>query len=115
MPHIIVEYSKNIEEKVDVAPLLGGMHAALADAGVDEGRIKSRAVAMNHSVVGNHGVNAGQMVHITLLLLAGRDNATKAQYSQPLHALAKQSVTKEFPNCAVTLEVRDMDAENYIL
>ena len=114
MPHIILEYSSDLETKTDIQSLLEGMHDALSNEGVDRSRIKTRAIAVPHYVVGNDG-KEGSMAHITLLLLEGRDDATKKQYSMPIHQLVKDQLTKNIPNAAVTLEVRDMDKENYIL
>lgn len=115
MPHVIVEYSQNIEDKVDVPHMLSTMHQALASEGVDQSRIKTRGICVSHSVVGDARANEGQMLHITLLLLEGRDDDTKKQYALPLHSAAKAAVQETFPDCAVTLEVRDMDSGTYIL
>ena len=115
MPHIVLEYSQHIEDQIDVPVLLTSMHEALAAEGVDKSRIKTRGVLLAHSVVGNDAADIGQMVHITLLLLEGRDEATKKQYSVPLHKIAKNMIVVKFPNCAVTLEVRDMEQASYIL
>lgn len=114
MPHIIVEYSPNLEPEVNIAVLLPSMHAALASQGVDSARIKTRATALNHYVVGDKG-NVGAMMHITLLLLEGRDDETKQQYSQPIYKVAVDAVKASDKPCAVTLEVRDMSAATYIL
>lgn len=115
MPHIVVEYSNNLENKINVSEVLTKMHDALVEKGVDKTRIKTRGISLAHSVVGDASVNDGAMVHITLLLLAGRDDETKISYSKPIHDVAVNAVQQEFPNCAVTLEVRDMDTETYIL
>lgn len=115
MPHIIVEYSQNIEGRVSIPDMLTQMHDALSGQGVDKGRIKTRGTALNHSIVGNAAANEGQMVHITLLLLEGRDTGTKKQYSEPLHGIACKIAQGAFPDCTVTLEVRDMSAATYIL
>lgn len=115
MPHIIVEYSANIEGVVAIPDMLVEMHEALAAQGVDKARIKTRGVSIPHSVVGDVAPNAGHMVHITLLLLEGRDDATKKQYSAPIYAAAQKAVSNKFPNCAVTLDVRDMNAATYTL
>lgn len=114
MPHIILEYSSDLETKTDVQSLLQGMHDALSNEGVDRSRIKTRAISLPHYVVGDQGKD-GSMAHITLLLLEGRDDATKKQYSTPIHQLVKSKLSADIPNIAVTLEVRDMDAETYIL
>jgi 5-carboxymethyl-2-hydroxymuconate isomerase len=114
MPHIIVEYSSNLEPEVEIEPMIAAMHKALSDEGVDGARIKTRAIALDHYVVGDKGVD-GAMVHITLLLLEGRDEATKKQYSVPIHKVAIDAVAGKGAYCAVTLEVRDMEAATYIL
>jgi 5-carboxymethyl-2-hydroxymuconate isomerase len=115
MPHIVVEYSSNLEGLVDVSDMLNDMHSALAAEGVDKFRVKTRGVSIPHSVVGDTAPNVGQMIHITLLLLEGRDDALKQQYSKPLYNVAKSATQSVVPDCSVTLEVRDMSAATYIL
>ena len=114
MPHIIVEYSSNLEPEVEIQPMIMKMHKALSDEGIDVARIKSRAILLDHYVVGDKGAE-GAMIHITLLLLEGRDEATKKQYSLPIHQVALDAVAGREGYCAVTLEVRDMEAATYIL
>ncbi|MCB9965130.1 MAG: hypothetical protein H6855_03515 [Rhodospirillales bacterium] len=109
MPHIIVEYSKSLEPRM--SRLLGEMHNMLAEKGIDKTRIKTRGIAVEHAHVGEHGTQ-GQMMHATLLLLAGRDLETKKKYGGALHTLMKQTAPDD---CAVTLEIRDMDPESYYL
>lgn len=110
MPHIIVEYSPDLEERSDLPALLQTLHEALAAQGIDAARIKTRGIALTHAYVGTQGF-AGSMAHITLLLLAGRDTATKKQYGDVLHGLAKAAIQ----DAAVTLEIRDMDKETYYM
>lgn len=114
MPHIIVEYSARIEEKVAIEPLLERLHAALAGQGVDKARIKTRGIRLDRAIVGEKGAG-GVMAHATILLLEGRDAQTKKNYGQALHSILKFAITSHFPECAVTLEVRDMEKETYVL
>jgi 5-carboxymethyl-2-hydroxymuconate isomerase len=109
MPHIIVEYSPALDEKIPT--LLNDLHESLAASGIDKVRIKTRGIAINHSVVGLAGTD-GLMMHATLLILEGRSYDVKKQYGDPLHALLKKAAPN---NCAVTLEIRDMDKETYYL
>lgn len=109
MPHIIVEYSKTLEPTIE--SILIELHETLSAQGIDKTRIKTRGVALNHAVVGDQGVN-GAMMHATLLLLEGRDLATKKQYGDPLYA----AMNKNAPSgCAVTLEIRDMSKDTYYM
>ncbi len=113
MPHIIIEYSRALESRVDFPALLGTLHETLADQGIDVARIKTRGIALDHAVVGERGVE-GSMVHGTLLLLEGRDVATKRRYGDALYNVMK-TILQTVPACAVTLEMRDMVKETYYL
>ena len=114
MPHIIVEYSATLEDKVSLPNVLQGLHEALAGQGIDKARIKTRGIRIDHAVVGDAGPD-GVMAHTTLLLLEGRDVATKQQYGQALHAVVQERIGQSVPECKITLEVRDMEKETYIL
>ena len=114
MPHIIVEHSQNLEPQINIPNLLQNLHQALTDCGIDQARIKTRAVRLEHCIVGAHGPD-GMMAHVTLLLLAGRDIPTKKQYGQALHDVLCAHIRENHPDCALTLEVRDMEPETYIL
>jgi len=114
MPHIIIEYSQNIEASIDMPALLAQTHDILAAQGIDRARIKTRGIAVSHAVVGNDGAN-GAMAHITLLLLEGRDTPTKQQYGTSIHEHVKGVIIQSIPDAKVTLEVRDMDKDTYIL
>ena len=115
MPHLIIEHTKNISDSIDMKELVTACHDALVGEGVDKARLKTRAIEISHSVVGTNEVNQGAMAHITLLLLEGREVTVKQQYGQAVHKVAKAKIQEKFPDCAVTLEVRDMVTDNYIL
>ena len=76
MPHIIVEYSRELDDHIEMSDLLKTMHEALAAEGINKARIKTRGIALKHVIVGDQGA-AGEMLHATLLLLEGRDIAKK--------------------------------------
>lgn len=110
MPHIIVEYTASLQGNgFDVQDLLLGLHQKLASEGIDKARIKTRAIPIEHQCVGLDEAS-GRMVHATLLLLEGRDSATKKRYAAPLFSLLKQHAPGD---CATTLEVRDMSKDTY--
>ena len=109
MPHIIVEYTSKLESQIPA--LLLDLHDALAAEGIEKARIKTRGLAIDHAVVGDQGAD-GRMLHATLLLLAGRDLVTKRAYGDALHGVMKEAAPE---GCAVTLEIRDMDADSYYL
>lgn len=110
MPHIIVEYSKNLD--VIMPELLIALRDALGELdGIEPDRLKLRAIGYTHCIVGNKGAGA-DMLHICLQLLSGRDVPTRTLYGQALHKVLKAYAPQ---GCSVTLEVRDMDRETYCL
>ena len=113
MPHIVIEASKNVAEAVDTANLVIDAHEALAGKGVDKSRIKTRLMVAHEVCVGTESIN-GTMVHVTLLLLEGRDVDTKNNYSTAILNAIKPHLEK-LPNCAITCEVRDMEKDTYVL
>lgn len=115
MPHIHLEYSKNLAEHIEMPKLLADLHTALADQDVDKARIKVRAFVTNDSVVGVHDYNEGSMMHVTLSVLQGRDVPLRKQYGQALHNVLKNAVPDHFSDCAVTLEVREMLSDTYFV
>ena len=114
MPHIIVEYSKNIGDIIEVPKLVIALHNELAAQGIDIARIKTRGMSCNYVSVGEHGSH-GHMLHTTLLLLEGRDAVTKKQYGEALHNKMKEFVGKSVKHCAITLEIRDMNKDSYYM
>lgn len=114
MPHIIVEYSKNLESQISIGDMLIDLHDGLASLGVDKARIKTRGISLDHAVVSDMGAD-GAMVHATLLILDGRTLDEKKAMGDKLHHIMSESVLKIIDHCAVTLEIRDMDRETYYL
>lgn len=115
MPHIVIEYSSNVEPSVDMGAVVNAAHKSLGEnLGDAASRIKTRAVPMPHYAVGDDGAD-GHMVHITLLLLEGRDDDTKNKYGGDIHKAVGDIVQVKLPDCKITLEVRDMTKAHYIL
>ncbi len=114
MPHITVEYSKNIGDIINVSKMIYDMHNKLVECGVDKERIKTRGVACKYACVGEQG-SRGHMLHTRLLILEGRDKATKKKYGDALHKVMKDYVGEEVKHCSVTLEIRDMDKDFYYM
>ncbi len=114
MPHIIVEYSKNLGEIIEISDLVSELHNVLSDQGIDKSRIKTRAIACNYVAVGDCCCN-DHMLHATLLLLEGRDVETKQKYGSALYGVLNDSVKNILKNCSVTLEVREMNKDTYYM
>lgn len=109
MPHILVEYTKDLNTKIPA--LLSELHSALAAQDVEMERIKTRGHQIDHAVVGEMPGNK-DMIHITLSILAGRDLETKKKYGDALKAVLDRNISS---SATRTMEIRDMDPDTYYL
>jgi 5-carboxymethyl-2-hydroxymuconate isomerase len=82
MPHIIVEYSGNLREQMNVSGLIDRVHEVALDTGVFPlGGLRTRASERSHyRIADGHPDNA--FVHVVLRIGHGRDLATKQQAAQ---------------------------------
>lgn len=115
MPHLILEYSNNLPEPVDFQALFRSLHAALAETGsVDPAILKSRAFAHDVFRVGA-GAPEGVFVHLTVLLLSGRELASQQRIGERLLAVLRESLARTWAErpCDLTVEVREMRRETY--
>ena len=110
MPHIIVEYTEHLSE--DIPKLLTELHSSLAgQPTVDIHAVKTRAVPVQYVVVGD-GNEPDKLIHITVKLLPGRDDALKKTIGQALHDTARAQTKDD--RITITVEVMDLHAESYI-
>ncbi len=114
MPHIIVEYSSNLSSAVNITALLSELHAAVdGHHNVAAARIKARAIALEHYIVGTHGPKAA-MVHVTFKLLEGRSLEARKELSSLLQQTVRRHVPlAQFPDSAVTIEVVELQTATY--
>lgn len=114
MPHIIVEYSENLAPKLDIAPLLQDLHTSISGMhNVALDRIKTRAYAAPHFIVGDQGTNAG-FVHVQLRLMPGRSDDQKTDLSGRLLAATKKYIDQiQHLKTSITIEVAELHGPSY--
>lgn len=114
MPHLVVEYSDNLEGAVDMAALLSDLHGAIDGLyNVSADRIKARAIPLHHYIVGTHGADAA-MIHVTFKLMQGRTVEARKELSSLLQQVVRRYVPEtKFPHSAVTIEVVELDTATY--
>ena len=114
MPHIIIEYSGNLTG-LNVTNLIHDCHHALNGRhNVTTDRVKTRAMKLDDFLVGVHG-EKGQMMHITLRLMAGRTVEGRQELAKILYDTAKAHMPADkYPNAALTVEIVELDKETYI-
>lgn len=112
MPHIIVEYSANLAEGIDLQRLLLSFHDALARRGVEIEDCKSRAYRCDVHRVGSGAPDRG-FVHVTLAALAHRPPEFQREAGALLLGILQRSVVTGDLDCDLTVEVRPMRPEGY--
>ncbi len=113
MPHIIAEYSANLEDTLDVAGLVADLHQAAIDSQVAElVGIRTRAVRREHFRVAD-GSPANGFVHITARLRRGRPEAVRQALGAALLAAADKRLTNVYPAhpIGLTVEVQEIDPD----
>jgi len=110
MPHIIVEYSANLEGAMDVQGLLNGLHQAMIETGVaDTAAIRTRAVRLeNYCVADRHPKNG--FVQITVRMREGRPKEAYQKVAENLMAAAEKSLDRAFAShpMQLALEIHEI-------
>jgi 5-carboxymethyl-2-hydroxymuconate isomerase len=113
MPHIQVDYSPNLETRLDVA----GLCLVLRDAAVATGilplaGIRVRATACTHVVIAD-GNPDHAFLDISLRLRGGRSDEAKAQATAQIFAAAEAYCAQvlETSSFMLSFEMRDIDPE----
>lgn len=107
MPHLILDYSADID--ADIAQACTMLFDAMAEheAFPDPDAIKLRAAPWDQYISGTKG---GKFAHATVRLLSGRSPKVKSDLS----ASIIDALRRAFPNTeSLTVEIRDMDRESY--
>lgn len=113
MPHIRVEYSANMEARIDIALLCWALRDAAAATGLFPlAGIRVRALACTHAVIAD-GNEAHGFIDITLRLRGGRSIEDRQRAAQTVFAAAKAVCADDMARqpLALSLELRDIDPE----
>jgi 5-carboxymethyl-2-hydroxymuconate isomerase len=113
MPHIIAEYSANLEDRLDVAALVADLHQAAVDSAIAElVGIRTRAARREHIRVAD-GNPANGFVHVTARLRRGRTVEARKALGQALLAAADRRLADVYPvhPVALTVEVHEIDPD----
>lgn len=113
MPHIIAEYSANLEDRLDVGALIADLHQAAVDSAVAElVGIRTRAHRCAHALVAD-GNPANGFVHIVARLRRGRTIGQRKALAEALLAAADRRLQEVYPvhPIGLTVEVHEIDPE----
>ena len=112
MPHLIVEYSANLERHLDVPHLVAGVHAAALETGVFPiGGIRSRAVRREvYAIADQHPDNA--FIHVQARIGKGRAAEVRQKAAEHIFAVVKAETAKVFASrpLGLTFEIVEIDS-----
>lgn len=108
MPHCIIEYSTDLDEKDDLIKTVEMVNQNLVDSKLfEEKTIKTRAIPVSTFLVGGEKVS---FLHATIRLLEGRTDKQKATLSKGI----LKTFTKKYPLIKnISVEVVDINPNCY--
>ena len=115
MPHLILEYSENLEGELDIAAMVRTVHAAGCTCPtVATAALKTRAIGYRHQLCAD-GDPAYRFVALTMRLLSGRGPAQKQEIGDILYGALQQATAgvDRSAGFALSLELADMDGATY--
>ncbi len=111
MPHIIVEYSANLEPALDPQALVDALHRTAIDLGIAEApAVRTRAERRDVFRVGD-GNPANGFVHVVAGLRIGRPEEKRKALGEALLAVLNRELDAAFKAhpIAVTVEIHEID------
>ncbi len=113
MPHILLDYSSNMEDRTDMAVLCDVLRRAAISTGVfPMAGIRVRAVRVDHVSIADGNPDHGY-IDVSVRLRAGRDLSTRQAAAQAIFAAAEAHLAPAMArhSIALSLEMRDIDAD----
>jgi 5-carboxymethyl-2-hydroxymuconate isomerase len=111
MPHIIVEYSANLEDSLEVQKLVDDLHQVVVDSGVAEvAAIRTRAKRRDvYRVADGDPKNA--FVHVVMRLRIGRSEEQRTTLADALLAATDKNLQRAYAThaIAITVEMEEID------
>ncbi|MEE2998814.1 MAG: 5-carboxymethyl-2-hydroxymuconate isomerase [Pseudomonadota bacterium] len=113
MPHIIIEYSENIEKQIRLKALIEEVYAAAIDTGVfPMGGLRIRAAKRQHYKIADGHPDNG-FIHVELKIGPGRDETTKTSALKTIFSAVEEFLKPIHENgpLAMSAELNEFDPE----
>ena len=111
MPHLIVEYSANLEQDIDISRLVRAVHAAALETGVFPiGGLRTRADRRDiYAIADRHPDNA--FVHVQARIGSGRPPEVRQKAAEHIFAALKVETAQVFASrpLGLTFEIVEID------
>lgn len=111
MPHLMIDYSANLEDRIDMAGFCNALRLAAIDTGLFPlPGVRVRACRADHVSIADGDPGHGY-VDISVRLRAGRDPEAKSRATQAIFEAARRIVEPVMAAhpIALSLEMRDID------
>ena len=111
MPHLTIEYSKNLDKQADVSRLCHALHETLLKTGLFEiGAIRVRAIVADYYAVADKR-DENAFADMVFRIGVGRLESEKKQAGEAMMACARNVLASLFtsPHFALSLEIREID------
>jgi 5-carboxymethyl-2-hydroxymuconate isomerase len=115
MPHLVLQYSANIDPPPEVQELFGELHRTISElTGVDVAKFKSRAIGCDNFLVGD-GSPANGFAHLDVRLLGGRPIELKRQVADAALAILQTHFARAARalDLQITVDLLDVEADTY--
>lgn len=108
MPHVIIEFSKELASEQQLIKLLDTVHQTIISSNLFEPeKVKTRAIPVDYYRV---GLNKGLFIHVQIRMHAGRNESQKKLLSKSVLEVVQ---AQDLAANAITVEIVDMDRNCY--
>lgn len=112
MPHIIVEYSANLDGSLDIQALANDLHQVAVDSGVAEvAAIRTRAKRRDTYRVAD-GDPKNAFVHVTMRLRIGRSEEQRKTLADALLVVTDKNLQRAYATHAIAIAVEMEEIDN---
>ncbi len=115
MPQLTLEYTGNIDQRVNFTALFSALHQVLAElGGVHIENCKSRAVRRDDFYIGS-GEPGNAFVHLDVTMLEGRSLALKQAVGAGILRILQQTFAPAMAthDLQITVEIKDIKRATY--
>ncbi len=111
MPHVLVEYSSNLEDAVSIRQLVDALHITMIESGLfDLSAIRTRALPRTIYRIAD-GKPENLFLHIVTRIRVGRSVEERKQLGNALLATAKKALAGDSRPIALGVEIHEIDPE----
>ena len=111
MPHVLVEYSSNLEDAVSVRKLIDDLHITMIESALfDLSAIRTRALPRTIYRIAD-GKSENLFLHIITRIRSGRTVDERKRLGNALLATAKKALANDSRPIALGVEIHEIDPE----